>query len=111
MANGFNRRNYDSGRFNLPRDELEQAMTHVRQAVIKRPDGRKPFVMLHGPPGVGKTWLFEQIREQCSTAGVRCADVVPAASMLADPDARLTKLLRWFLQDDTAEISSAPTEA
>ncbi|MBX3054355.1 MAG: ATP-binding protein [Caldilineaceae bacterium] len=86
-------------------------MAHIRQAITARPDGKKPFIVLHGPPGVGKTWLFEQIRELCSTAGVRCADVVPADSMLADPNAKLTELLRWCLQDDTAEISSVPTKA
>lgn len=104
---GFTRRQYGPQRYNMPRDELEAAMAYIQETIDRKPDGRKSFLVLHGPPGAGKTWLLEQIREQCGQKDVRCATIVNAKEMVASPEAQLITLLRWCLQDPTATVADA----
>ncbi len=107
MPGGFTRRRYGPRAFNLPRDELGDAMVHIQQAIDGKPDGRKPFLVLHGAPGVGKSWLLEQIRHNLQGQGVRCAEIVQAQELFLAPEATLITLLRWCLQDPAATVAGA----
>jgi len=86
-------------------------MMHIQQAIDGRPFGRKPFVVLQGAPGSGKSWLLAQIRQTLQANGVRCAEIVQASTLLDTPEAVLIDLLRWCLDDPTALVTGTTSAA
>ena len=102
----------------LPRDEANAILNSVEQALLTSSGITAQLFLLAGPPGIGKTFLLEQIQTGLDERDIRCfpppgadSPAINAGAFLDADEQILQAVLQWCGESSGVSVPAPPAGA